>query len=206
LTIPVFDFYRKQIISAQTMSRRTALKGALTASCAIAISHGGLAMGVGNDRTEWYRHAKFGMFILWHIHSLGPLLPGQRRIHNPKGDQRFRLRDLLSYSLWTARAHLVKEAFQQLWDYNSPTLAGMFLDEWCRQTMRSRLEPMKKTARSLRVHRELILNHFRAQKLLSSGVVEGLKKQSQTNHEKGLRLLDVPSPRTRALSLTCQTA
>jgi len=40
--------------------------------------------------------------------------------------------------------------------------------------MRSRIEPMKKIARSLRQHRELILNYFRAQKLLSSGVVERL--------------------------------
>jgi transposase len=32
---------------------------------------------------------------------------------------------------------------------------------------------MKKIARSLRQHRELILNYFRAQKLISSGVVEG---------------------------------
>jgi hypothetical protein len=30
--------------------------------------------------------------------------------------------------------------------------------------MRSRIEPMKKIARSLRQHRELILNYFRAQK------------------------------------------
>jgi transposase len=42
--------------------------------------------------------------------------------------------------------------------------------------MRSRIEPMKKIARSLRRHRELILNYFCAQKLLSSGVVEGLNK------------------------------
>jgi hypothetical protein len=45
--------------------------------------------------------------------------------------------------------------------------------------MRSRIEPMKKIARkkiarSLRQHRELILNDFRAGKLISSGVVEGL--------------------------------
>jgi transposase len=33
---------------------------------------------------------------------------------------------------------------------------------------------MKKIVRSLRQHRELILNCFRAQKLISSGVVEGL--------------------------------
>ena len=34
--------------------------------------------------------------------------------------------------------------------------------------MRSRIEPVKNIARSLRQHRELILNYFRAQKLLSS--------------------------------------
>jgi hypothetical protein len=35
----------------------------------------------------------------------------------------------------------------------------------------------EKIARSLRQHRELILNHFRAQKALSNGVVEGLNKK-----------------------------
>jgi hypothetical protein len=33
-----------------------------------------------------------------------------------------------------------------------------FLDDWCRQVMRSRIEPMKSIARSLSHHRELILN------------------------------------------------
>jgi transposase len=107
-----------------------------------------------------------------------------RREHNLKDDQRFRLRDLLRYNLKTVRAYLLKEAFQQLWDYNSPTWAGKFLDEWCRQTMRSRIEPMKKIARSLRQHRELILNYFRAQKLLSSGVVEGLNNKAKVTMRK----------------------
>jgi transposase len=95
-----------------------------------------------------------------------------RRSENLGADQHFRLRDLLRYNLKTVRAYLLKEAFQQLWEYSSPAWAGKFLDEWCRQTMRSRIEPIKKIARSLRNHRELTLNYFRAQKLLSSGVVE----------------------------------
>jgi hypothetical protein len=45
--------------------------------------------------------------------------------------------------------------------------------------MRSRIELMKRIARSLRQHRELILNYFRAQKLLSSGVVEGLNNKAK---------------------------
>jgi transposase len=107
-----------------------------------------------------------------------------KREENLKDEQRFRLRDLLRYNLKTVRAYLLKEVFQQLWDYNSPIWAGKFLDEWCRQVMRSRIEPMKKIARSLRLHRELILNYFRAQKLLSSGVVEGLNNKAKVTMRK----------------------
>ena len=121
--------------------------------------------------------------------GLAPVLKKSRwlllkREENLKTEQRFRLRDLLRYNLRTVRAYLLKEAFQQLWDYNSPTWAGKFLDEWCGQVMRSRIEPMKKIARSLREHRELILNYFRAQKLLSSGVVEGLNNKAKVTMRK----------------------
>jgi Transposase len=39
-------------------------------------------------------------------------------------------------------------------------------------------------ARSLRGHRELILNHFRAQKLVTSGVVEGLNNKPKVTMRK----------------------
>ena len=107
-----------------------------------------------------------------------------KRSENLKDEQHFRLRDLLRYNLRTVRAYLLKEAFQQLWDYNSPSWAGKFLDDWRRQTMRSRIEPMKKIARSLRQHRELILNYFRAQKLISRGVVEGLNNKAKVTMRK----------------------
>ena len=107
-----------------------------------------------------------------------------KREENLKTEQRFRLRDLLRYNLKSVRAYLLKEAFQQLWDYNSPFWAGQFLDQWCRQVMRSRIDPMKKIARSLREHRELILNYFRAQKMLSSGVVEGLNNKAKVTMRK----------------------
>ncbi len=81
-----------------------------------------------------------------------------KRKQNLTATQRFRLRDLLRYNLRTVRAYLLKEDFQQFWDYNSPAWAAKFLTEGCRQTRRSRIEPMKKIARLLRAHRELILN------------------------------------------------
>ena len=43
-----------------------------------------------------------------------------KREENLGDEQRFRLRDLLRYNLKTVRAYLLKEAFQQLWDYKSP--------------------------------------------------------------------------------------
>ena len=143
--------------------------------------------------------------------GLAPVLKKSRwlllkREENLKTEQRFRLRDLLRYNLKTVRAYLLKEAFQQLWDYNSPAWAGKFLDEWCRQVMRSRIEPMKKIARSLRQHRELILNYFRAQKLLSSGVVEGLNNKAKVTMRKSYGFRTFRCPRTRPLSLTWQAA
>jgi transposase len=107
-----------------------------------------------------------------------------KRLQNLSDQQLFRLSDLLRYNLKTVRAYLLKEAFHQLWDYDSPAWAGKFLDEWCRQTMRSRIDPMKKIARSLRQHRELILNYFRAHKLISSGVVEGLNNKAKLTIRK----------------------
>src|ERR1700739_4060174 len=103
--------------------------------------------------------------------------------------QRSRLRDLLRYNLKTVRAYLLKEDFQQFGEYQSATWAGKFLDDWCQQVMRSRIEPMKKIARTLRQHRELILNYFRAQKMLSSGVVGGLNNEAKVTMRKsyGLR-------------------
>jgi transposase len=50
--------------------------------------------------------------------------------------------------------------------------------------MQSRIEPMKKIARSLRQHRDLIFNYFRAQKLISSGVVEGLNNKAKVARPK----------------------
>jgi transposase len=102
-----------------------------------------------------------------------------KRQENLTAKQQVRLRDLLRYNLQTVRAYLLKEDFQQFWTYTSPAWAGKFLDFWCHQVMRSRIEPMKKIARTLRHHRELLLNYFKARKEFSSGVVEGLNNKAK---------------------------
>jgi len=107
-----------------------------------------------------------------------------KRKANLTSQQKFRLRDLLCYNLQTVRAYLLKEDFQRFWDYNSPTWAGLYLDFWIQQTMRSRIDPMKKFAKTLRAHRELILNYFKAKKQFSSGLVEGLNNKVKVTMRK----------------------
>jgi len=107
-----------------------------------------------------------------------------KRPENLTDTQRLKLRDLVRYNLQSVRAYLLKEQFQQLWHYDSPIWAGKFLDQWCTQTMRSRIEPMKKFARTVRAHRALLLNYFRARKQFSSGVIEGLNNKAKVSMRK----------------------
>lgn len=107
-----------------------------------------------------------------------------KRPENLTDKQRIKLRDVLRYNLKSVRAYLLKEEFQQFWSYDSPTWAGKFLDQWCAQVMRSRIEHMKKFARTMRSHRELLLNYFRAKKAFSSGVVEGLNNKAKVTMRK----------------------
>ena len=98
--------------------------------------------------------------------------------------QNAKLADLLQYNLKSIRAYLLKEDFQQFWNYISPYWAEKFLDDWCRKTMLSKIEPMKKVAKSLRKHKSLILNWFRARGEISSAAVEGLNNKSKLTIRK----------------------
>lgn len=100
-----------------------------------------------------------------------------KRPKNLTKKQASSLRVLLQYNLRSVKAYLLKEELQRLWTYVSPTWAGKFLDQWCCGVMRTRIEPMKKFARSMRSHRELILNWFRARGEVSAGAVEGMNNK-----------------------------
>jgi transposase len=91
--------------------------------------------------------------------------------------QATKLADLAKGNLKTFRSYLLKEEFQYFWTYSSPLWAARFMDTWCTKTMRSRIEPMKKIAKTLRAHRPLILNWFHAKGAISSGTVEGLNNR-----------------------------
>lgn len=107
-----------------------------------------------------------------------------KRKENLTEKQEIKLKDLLKYNLKSVRAYLLKEDFTGFWDYISPTWAGKFLDRWCTRAMRSRIDPIKKVAKSIRKHKELILNWFKAKKAFSSGIVEGLNNKVKVTMRK----------------------
>ena len=112
-----------------------------------------------------------------------------KRPENLTSRQAEKLSELVRYNLRTVRAYLAKEDFQRFWNYVSPYWAGRFLDQWCTRSMRSKLDPLKKVAKTLRSHRELILNWFRAKGAFSSGVIEGFngKVKLTTRKSYGFR-------------------
>lgn len=112
-----------------------------------------------------------------------------KRGENLTEKQEVKLKDLLQYNLRSVRAYLLKEDFNGFWEYVSPAWAEKFLDHWCTRVMRSKIDPMKKVARTIRNHKPLILNWFKAKKAFSSGVVEGLNNKAKvtTRNSYGFR-------------------
>ena len=107
-----------------------------------------------------------------------------KKPENLNEKQGLKLRDLLRYNLKSMRAYLLKEEFQILWTYTSVAWASKFIDSWTTKVMRSKIEPLKKEARTIRKHKPLILNWFRAKKQYSSGVVEGLNNKVKLTMRK----------------------
>ena len=107
-----------------------------------------------------------------------------KRKENLTDKQEVTLNELLKYNLKSVRAYLLKEDFDAFWEYVSPEWAGKFLDRWCTRVMRSKIEPMKKVAKTIRKHKPLILNWFKAKKAFSSGIVEGLNNKVKVATKK----------------------
>lgn len=115
-----------------------------------------------------------------------------KRPENLTDKQTVKLNDLLQYNLKSMRSYLMKEDFQQFWQYTYPAWAGRFLDDWCSRAMRSRIEPMKSVARTFRDKHDLMLNWFRADGQLSAGIVEGFNNKLKlvTRKSYGFRTQD----------------
>ena len=97
-----------------------------------------------------------------------------KRRENLSEKQAVKMSELLKTNLRCVKAYLMREDFQRFWLYSSPAWAGKFLDQWCARAMRSKIEPMKEMAGTLRRHRTILLNWFHARGEISNGSVEGM--------------------------------
>jgi len=115
-----------------------------------------------------------------------------KRPANLTHDERVRLRDLVTINLRSVRAYLLKEQFQHFWTYRTAKGGLTFLTEWTRSAMRSRIEPLKKFARTLRTHRRELLNWFFARGKFAAGATEGFNNKARITTRKayGFRTYD----------------
>lgn len=116
-----------------------------------------------------------------------------KRVFNLTKSQKGKLKDLLKLNLNIVKAYILKEQFHKFWEYNSPTWAGKFLDNWCELAQEAELEPITQVTKMLQKHRPLILNYFVAKKVFNSGIVEGLNRKVNLTVRKafGFRSYDV---------------
>ena len=98
-----------------------------------------------------------------------------------RGKAREKLRAVLASLDATSRAWELKESFRKFWTYRSETWAAAYLKAWTTRAMRSRLEPMKKVARMLRRHEDLLLNYFRAKRQFTNAVTEGMNHKARVS-------------------------
>jgi transposase len=88
------------------------------------------------------------------------------------------------------RAWVLKDEFEQFWDFPCPTQARQFLQRWMTSVLRSRLPSMAKFVRTLRNHLDNIITFI--EHPLTNAVGEGLNRVIKIvkNRASGFRSLD----------------
>lgn len=78
----------------------------------------------------------------------------------PEGERALTFDELCQRNLKTARAWTHKETFIEFWSQASAARGQHFFTQWYNAVARSKLEPLKKAARTLKAHLLGLLNYF----------------------------------------------
>ena len=97
-------------------------------------------------------------------------------------DQTAQLGSLSAMNLKTARAYNLRLAFQDIYAEPSRAWAEFVLDQWYSWARRSRLEPMKQVALTIKRHRDGILRWFDSR--IANGLIEGINSLVQAAKAK----------------------
>lgn len=98
------------------------------------------------------------------------------------------------------KAYLLRESFGQLWDYNSPTWARKFFDNWKSQLRWSRLEPFTKFASMIERHWDGIVSYCHPENKVSLGFMEGLNNKIRVIQRRAYGIRDMEYLRLKVIS------
>ena len=87
------------------------------------------------------------------------------------------------------RAWVLKDEFEQFWDYKAPWAAERFLKRWTTTALKSRLEPIRNFVQTIRKHMKRIITFVECR--LTNAVAEGLNRTIKIvkNRASGFRSL-----------------
>ena len=95
---------------------------------------------------------------------------------NLKDERAEEFERLIQSELKTSRAWMLKESFAGFWQQKGRWHAEGYFSKWYSRAIRSRLEPVKKAAKSLKNHLGGLLNYFIHP--ITNAVTEGLDRKS----------------------------
>jgi len=100
------------------------------------------------------------------------------------------LRVLLKANKRLHKAYLLKESFGQLWDYNNPTWARKFFENWKSQLRWQRLTSFEKFAAMIERHWEGIVSYCNPDHKVSLGFMEGLNNKIRVIQRRAYGIKD----------------
>jgi transposase len=109
---------------------------------------------------------------------------------NLTNEGRKSLRLLLKANKRLHVAYILRESFDQLWDYKSEAWARRFFDNWKAQLRWQRLTPYEKFAEMIERHWDGIAAYCRPENKIALGFVEGLNNKIRVFQRRAYGLRD----------------
>jgi len=122
------------------------------------------------------------------------------RRENLSLDGRQALKTLLAANKRLSTAYLLKESFDQLWDYEREVWARRFFENWRASLKWQRLEPYEKFADMIDRHWDGIAAYCRPENKVSLGFVEGLNNKIRVLQRRAYGLRDEQYLRLKILT------
>ena len=116
----------------------------------------------------------------------------------PEGKRSLKL--LLTANKRLNTAYLLKESFNQLWDYNSEGWARRFFENWRESLKWQRLKPYEKFARMIDRHWDGIAAYCKPENKVALGFVEGLNNKIRVIQRRAYGLRDEEYLKLKVLS------